>query len=235
LRPESEDGTVLQRLITMRTDGVPRTRVLLVDDHAILRAGVSSLLACEPWIEVVGEAGSGEEALRLLEEHPADVVVMDLEMPGMGGLEATRRMAALDPAPGILILTQHGEDRCAISVLEAGASGYLNKRRAPTALIDAIRTVASGEVFLEARGTRLLLRQYRDGGTPDPLGTLSERERDVLMLTARGFSSGEIGRQLFISPKTVDTYRGRLMDKVGLGHRSELVQFALQSGLLRAE
>ena len=235
MRPESEDGSVLQRLIAMAADCVPCTRVLLVDDHAILRAGVSSLLACEPWIEVVGEAGSGEEALRVLEEHPADVVVMDLEMPGMGGLEATRRIVARNQPPAVLILTLHGEDGYALPVLEAGASGYLTKRRSSTELVEAIRTVASGEVYLEARGTRLLLRKYRDGGTPDPLETLSERERDVLMLTARGFSSGEIGRQLFISPKTVDTYRSRLMDKVGLAHRSELVQFALQTGLLRAE
>lgn len=213
-------------------------QVLLVDDHAVLRAGLRALLEAEPGIAVVGEAGTGEEGVRRAGELRPDVVVMDLSMPGLGGLEATRQIAALDQGTRVLVLTMHGEEEHLLPVLEAGGSGYVNKRSADEELIEAIRTVARGDVFLYPSAAKLLLRglkQKREPGEEDPLDRLTEREREVLSFTVEGFSSTEIGKKLFISPKTVDTYRARIMEKLGLHHRSELVRFALRKGLLRAE
>lgn len=213
-----------------------RTRILIADDHALFRAGLRALLETEDSVEVVGEAGSGEEAVtRALELRP-DLVIMDLSMPGMNGLEATRRITALDIGVVILVLTVHAEEEYLVPVVEAGASGYLTKTSADRDLLEAIRTVARGEVFLPAQATALLLKQVRDAGDTNngpSLTELSPREREVLALTAEGFSSSEIGKKLFISPKTVDTYRARIMEKLQLNHRSELVRFALKVGLLR--
>lgn len=213
-------------------------RILLVDDHAVLRAGLRALLEAEPDFTVVGEAGTGEDALAKARELHPDVVVMDLSMPGMGGLEATRRLTQELPHTRVLVLTMHGEEEHLLPVLEAGGSGYVTKSGADEDLIHAIRTVARGDVFLYPSAAALLLRGYRtraERGSADPLHRLTEREREVLVLTAEGFSSSEIGRKLNISPKTVDTYRSRIMEKLGLHHRSELVRFALQRGLLKAE
>jgi two-component system response regulator NreC len=212
-------------------------RILLVDDHAILRAGLRALLDAETDMRVVGEAGSGEEAIDLLPHVKPDIVVMDISMPGMGGVEATRRiMEAADP-PYVLILTMHGEEEHLLSVLEAGGAGFVRKTSADEDLTKAIRTVAADQVFLYPAAAKLLLNGYRvqqEKSGDDPLEPLSERERQVLAMTAEGFSSTEIGQKLFISPKTVDTYRSRIMDKLELHHRSELVRFALRTGLLSA-
>ena len=213
-------------------------RILLVDDHAVLRAGLRALLEAEAGLEVVGEAGTGEEGLAMAERLRPDVVVMDLSMPGIGGLEATRRIAATSQGTRVLVLTMHGEEEHLLPVLEAGGSGYVNKRSADEELIEAIRTVARGEVFLYPSAAKLLLQNFRgkaERGADTPLQKLTERELEVLGFTAEGFSSAEIGKKLFISPKTVDTYRSRIMEKLGLHHRSELVRFALQQGLLRAD
>lgn len=218
------------------TDGV--IRILLVDDHAVLRAGLRALLEAEPGLEVVGEAGTGEEGVADAQRLTPHVVVMDLSMPGVGGLEATRRIAALQQDTRVLVLTMHGEEEHLLPVLEAGGSGYVSKRSADEELIEAIRTVARGEVFLYPNAAKLLLQGFRgktERGEEDPLRKLTERELEVLGYTAEGFSSAEIGKKLFISPKTVDTYRSRIMEKLGLHHRSELVRFALQQGLLKAE
>jgi DNA-binding NarL/FixJ family response regulator len=213
-------------------------RILLVDDHAVLRAGLRALLEAEG-MEVVGEAGTGEEAIALAERIRPDVVVMDLSMPGIGGLEATRRIAGMGQGTRVLVLTMHGEEEHLLPVLEAGGSGYVHKRSADEELIEAIRTVARGDVFLYPNAAKLLLQGFRGKGErgeeEDPLDKLTEREREVLSQTAEGYSSAEIGRKLFISPKTVDTYRSRIMEKLGLHHRSELVRFALQQGLLKAD
>ena len=216
-----------------------RIRVLLVDDHAVLRAGLRALLEAEDDISVVGEAATGEDAVALAAELRPEVVVMDLTMPGIGGLEAVRRITALGLGTRILALTIHREEECLLSVLQAGGSGYVTKDNPDAELLDAIRTVARGHVFLYPSATRLLLRGLRQAGgfgaTEDPVHLLSGREREVLILTAEGYSSSEIGDRLQISPKTVDTYRSRIMEKLGLHHRSELVHFALQQGLLTAE
>jgi len=213
-------------------------QVLLVDDHAVLRGGLKALLNLEPDLDVAGEAATGEEAVQLATTLRPQVIVMDLAMPGMGGLEATRQITAADPAARVLILTSQAEEEYLLPVLEAGGSGYVHKTNADEDLITAIRTVARGEVFLYPKATKLLLRGFRtaeERGEASPLEELSDREREVLTLTAEGFSSTEIGKQLFLSPKTVDTYRARLMQKLGFHHRSELIRFALQTGLLRKE
>ena len=213
-------------------------RILLVDDHAILRSGLSALLELEADMEVVGEVGTGEEAIERVRALQPQVVVMDLDMPGMGGLEATRQIAELDPGARVLVLTSHAEADYLLPVLEAGGSGYVQKTRADEDLISAIRVVARDEVFLYPSATKLLLKGYRmtgEQGEPNPLQELSEREREVLALTAEGFSSTEVGKKLFLSPKTVDTYRARLMQKLGLRHRSELVRLALKAGVLKAD
>lgn len=213
-------------------------RILLVDDHAVLRSGLRALLEAEPGFLVVGEAGTGEEAVMKVPQVRPDVVVMDLSMPGMGGLEAVRQIAALGTTTRVLVLTMHGEEEHLLPVLEAGGSGYVNKRSADEELIEAIKTVAGGDVFLYPSGAKLLLRglkQKAEPGEDDPVAKLTDREREVLGFTVEGFSSSEIGKKLFISPKTVDTYRARIMEKLNLHHRSELVKFALRRGLLKAD
>ncbi|HEX8695834.1 MAG TPA: response regulator transcription factor [Longimicrobium sp.] len=218
---------------------MPQTiRILLVDDHAVLRAGLRALLEAEPGFLVVGEASTGEEGVMKAGQLRPHVVLMDLSMPGMGGLEAVRQISALGQDIRTLVLTMHGEEEHLLPVLEAGGSGYVNKKSADEELIEAIKTVASGDVFLYPSGAKLLLRglkQKAEPGGEDPLERLTDREREVLAFTVEGFSSSEIGKKLFISPKTVDTYRARIMEKLDLHHRSELVRFALRTGLLKAE
>ncbi|CAN5737373.1 response regulator transcription factor [soil metagenome] len=213
-------------------------RILLADDHAVLRAGLRALLDAEAEIEVVGEAGTGEEAVDRARLLLPDLVVMDLSMPGMGGLEATRQISALEQGTRVLVLTVHAEEEYLLPVLEAGGSGYVRKTSADEDLIEAIHTVARNEVFLYPSAAKLLLQGYKAadaGGEIDPTDPLSDREREVLTFTAEGYSSSEIGKKLFLSPKTVDTYRSRIMQKLRLTHRSELVRFALKTGLLKAE
>jgi len=213
-----------------------KIKVLLVDDHAVLRAGLTALMEAEGDLQVVGEASNGEDAIELARTLRPDVVIMDLSMPGLGGLEATRRISALELGVKILVLTAHAEEEYLFPVLDAGGSGYVTKTRADDDLINAVREVSRGEVFLYAPATKLLLQRYQERNDESEAGQLqqlSQREREVLALTAEGFSSSEIGERLFISPKTVDTYRSRITQKLGLKHRSEVVRFALQTGLLQ--
>ncbi|KPJ79794.1 MAG: histidine kinase [Gemmatimonas sp. SG8_23] len=209
--------------------------ILLVDDHAMFRAGIRALIEGEERMKVVGEASTGDEAVDRVRELKPDIVIMDLAMPGSNGLEATRRISALELNTSVLVLTVHAEEEYLVPVVEAGASGYLTKTSADTDLLEAIRVVARGQVFLPPKAATLLLKRYKDAEGDDSAGLndLSTREQEVLALTAEGFSSREIGQKLFISPKTVDTYRSRIMDKLGLSHRSELVRFALRVGLLK--
>lgn len=213
-----------------------QVRILLVDDHAVLRSGLRALLNLEPGLDVVDEVGSGEEALERVRTLKPDIVLMDLGMPGIGGLEATRQIAAMGTSTRVLVLTSHAEEEYLLPVLEAGGSGYVQKTSADEDLVNAIHTVARDEVFLYPSAAKLLLQGYRhaeEQGEANPLEELSPREREVLSLTAEGYSSAEVGKKLFLSPKTIDTYRARLMQKLGLSHRSELVRFALKAGLLK--
>lgn len=212
-------------------------RVLLVDDHAVLRAGLRALLEAEPGMVVVGEAASGEEGVQRAAELRPDVVLMDLTMPGMGGMEATRRIVAGDSGARVLILTVHAESEYLLPVLQAGGAGYVTKMSADRDLVRALRVVAAGDVFLYPSAARVLTQSLvapADDRAENPVEVLSAREKEVLVLTAEGFSSTEIGEKLGLSHKTVETYRQRMMDKLELHHRSELVRFALKQGLLVA-
>ena len=215
---------------------VESTRILIADDHALFRAGIRALLESEALMEVVGEVSTGDDAVDQAQILKPHVVLMDLSMPGSGGLEATRRIAALNLDTKILVLTAHAEEEYLVPVVDAGASGYLTKTSADTDLIEAVKVVARGQVYLPPKAATLLLKRYKesDEGDDPGLHSLSSREQEVLALTAEGFGSREIGKKLSISPKTVDTYRARIMEKLGLTHRAELVRFALRVGLLSA-
>jgi two-component system response regulator NreC len=209
-------------------------RILVVDDHALVRAGLRVLLDTEPDLRVVGEAATGEEGVRLAAELKPDVVVMDVTMPGCGGLAATRRITAPGGGPRVLVLTMHDPEQFLVPVLEAGGSGYVGKESADRDIAAAVRTVAAGGVYVPPSAARVLVDVCRAPVRTDPAAVLSGRERQVLALTADGFTSTEIGDRLHISAKTVDTYRQRVMEKLELRHRSELVRFALRHGMLAA-
>ena len=212
-------------------------RVLLADDHAVLRAGLRALLEKEPGLVVVGEAASGSEAVALAKTTRPHVVLMDLAMPGKGGIEATRRIVALGIGAKILVLTALPQEAQLSDALEAGASGFMQKVAPVEELSRAIRAVADDRLFLDQDAARLMvLHRYRRAGQVDDekvtAGRLSAREREVLALLALGHSSKEIGLKLSVSPRTVDEYRARLKDRLGLLHRPELVRFALRTGIL---
>lgn len=210
-------------------------KVVISDDHGVLRSGLRALLEAEDDIEVIGEAATGAEAVEQAKRLRPDVIIMDLSMPEASGLDATRRIGAFGLNTKVLVLTVHPEEDSLLPVLDAGATGYLTKSSADRNLVKAIRAVARGEVFLSPHAAKLLLERYKatDPENADPLERLTQRERLVLSLTAAGYSSREIGEQLSISAKTVDTYRGRIGQKLKISHRSELVRFALRNGLLK--
>jgi DNA-binding NarL/FixJ family response regulator len=213
-------------------------RVLLVDDHPLLRKGLHTLLKQQAGIEVVGEAGEGWQAVELATQLNPDVVVMDLALPGLGGLDATREIRRRGLRCAVLVLTAQAEERYLFPVLQAGGSGYVRKDVADEQLVEAIRTVAAGNVFLEPEAQAMLLRGYLQPGSSlenDEFDGLSPRERQVLQLTAEGFSSREIGEKLSLSPKSVETYRTRLMEKLNLAGRPSLVRYALNKGLLKPD
>ncbi|MCW5880807.1 MAG: response regulator transcription factor [Anaerolineae bacterium] len=210
-------------------------RVFLVDDHTVVRSGLRLLLDGQADLMVIGEAPTGAEAVEQANQLHPDVVVMDITLPDFDGVEATRRLRALWPTARILALTMHDEDAYLVAFLEAGGMGYVGKSAADRDLVNAIRTVARGEVFLQPSGVQAIVREHRHaGGAQRVVGpdVLSERERQVLELTAKGFTSREIGEQLAVSPRTVETYRERIMGKLDLTHRSELVEYALKFRLL---
>lgn len=221
--------------MTQATPEGDRIRVVLADDHGIVRAGLRALLQAQPDMDVVAEAADGPGAIQAAQEHEPTVVVADLSMPG-GGLEAIRAITALHLKSRVLVLTVHAEERYLLPVLEAGGSGYVRKSSAHTDLLDAIRTVARGEVFLDPAATKTLLRGYlgrvKTGDELDLGEVLSEREREVVKLTAEGYTAQQAADILSLSPKTVETYRHRAMQKLGLANRAELVHYALRAGLL---
>jgi len=211
-------------------------RIVLADDHPVVRMGLRALLNSEPDIQVVGEANNGVEALEQVASLGPDIVVMDISMPEMDGMEATRRIRDSFPETKVLILTVHAQERYLFPVLKAGAAGYVLKSTIDTRLVDAIRTVAEGGVFLYATATRMLLEDYlgqlETSGSQDDYDSLSEREREVLKLCALGHTAAEIAHHLSLSPKTVETYRTRVMQKLNMSTRSDLVKYALARGLL---
>jgi two-component system, NarL family, response regulator NreC len=225
----------------MDAETMTHIRVVLVDDHAIVRTGLRAVLGAAADIEVVGEAAGGHEAVALLERTPADVVVMDISMAEGDGITATRTITHREdgvPAPRILVLTMHAEEAYLEAVLEAGASGYLVKSTADRELVEAVRVVARGDVYVNPAAARVLARgaRRREEHATDRarFERLTERERAVMQLIAEGYTAPEIGEQLTISPKTVDTYKQRINDKLGLTHRADYVKLALKLGLLQA-
>jgi two-component system, NarL family, response regulator NreC len=213
-------------------------RVVLVDDHAIVRTGLKAVLADAPEIDVVGEASGGNEAVALLTGLAADVVVMDLSMSDGDGLTATHAITATGDGTRVLVLTMHAEEAYLEAVLEAGASGYLGKANADRDLVEAVHAVARGEIFVQPSAARVLAQgaRRRDERATERARyeRLTDREREVMRLIAEGYTAPEIGEQLAISPKTVDTYKQRVNDKLGLAHRADYVKLALKLGLLQA-
>ena len=204
--------------------------VLLVDDHAIVRAGLKAVLGVAHDIRVIGEAANGVDGVAMAQRLKPHVVIMDLTMPGGDGVAAIKALAAMPDAPKVLVLTMHTEEEYLMPALKAGASGYLVKSAADRELVDAIRAVIRGEMYVQQNAGRVLARGFV---AKDPAS--EERARNVLVLVARGYSAPEIGERLSISPKTVDTYKQRVNEKLGVTHRAEYVRIAMRLGLLAEE
>ena len=213
-----------------------RIRVVLADDHSVVRLGLRTLLASAADIQVVGEASDGAEALALCRELTPDVVVMDLSMGGMDGATATRALATEGARTRVLVLTMHDEEEYLIPLLDAGAAGYVVKSAVSTELLDAIRTVASGRTFVRPEAARVLADGWSRRAATDEarqrFEQLSDRERTVFVLMAQGYSTSQIGDRINVSAKTVDTYRRRINDKLGLSERADYVRLALRLGVL---
>lgn len=211
-----------------------KIRVLLADDHAVLRAGIRALLDMQPDIEVIGEAGDGRQAVERVRELGPDIILMDIGMPGLDGLAATRQIKENHPRTRILILTQHENKEYVLPALKIGASGYVLKRAEGDELLTAIRAVHAGGTFLDPAVAGVLADDTRrkPGSPADPFDALTEREREVLTLLAQGNTYQHIAETLFISPKTVDFHRTNLMRKLGLSSRADLTKYAVQRGLI---
>jgi DNA-binding NarL/FixJ family response regulator len=210
-------------------------RVVLADDHSLVRGGFRLIVEAEDDIEVIGEAGDGEEAIAVARRLEPDVILMDVQMPKMNGLEATRRITADGMASRILILTTFEQDDYVFTALRAGASGFLLKNAAPEDLVRAIRVVATGEALLAPSVTRRLIAHYAQRAAPlrnDGLDELTERELEVLRLLATGKSNAELAAQLYLGEGTVKTHVSHLLRKLGLRDRVQAVVFAYESGLV---
>lgn len=212
-------------------------RVLLADDHTLLRAGIRGLLERLQGVEVVGEAGDGHEALRLAESLQPDVVLLDVTMPGLNGLEVSGRLAALDASIRVLILSMHTSEEYVLRALRAGCAGYLLKDSAVSELEVAVRAVARGETYLSPAVSKRVVDEYvsRTGGAADPLDALTPRQREILQLAAEGHSSKQIAQRLGLSTRTVEAHRAQLMDRLDLHDVAGLVRFAVRVGLVTPE
>ena len=210
---------------------MPAIRVMLVDDHAVVRMGFKLLLQGAEDIEVVAEAESGEEAIKLYPEIKPDVVVMDISMPGIGGLEAVTRLLAKDPAAKVLILSAHEDSSHPKRLLKAGAVGYLSKRSAAEELIQAIHQVATGKTVLDSTLAQAMAVQQLTG-EQNPVEVLSGREFEVFMLLAKGQSVAHIAEKLFLSPRTVGTHLYNIKQKLNAGNSAEITLIAMRNGLL---
>ena len=205
--------------------------VFIADDHAIVREGLAALLAAQPDIRIAGSAGNGREALAAVLQAKPAVLIMDIAMPEMNGIEAARQIHAALPQAQIVILSMHAGAEHVFQALEAGARGYLLKESAAKEIVDAVRTVQLGRRYLSAKVAEVLADRVGRRTAVSPLESLSARERQILKLVADGLSSVRIAEMLHLSPKTVDTYRSRLMEKLNLSDIASLVKFAIQHGL----
>jgi DNA-binding NarL/FixJ family response regulator len=213
-----------------------KIRVLITDDHAIVRDGICALLALTEDIEAVGEATNGREALDRVKKLAPDVVLMDIAMPLMDGLEATRRIHKESPHTKVIILTQYEDREYVLPVVEAGASGFVSKTAASSELTSAIRSVYRGDSFLSPSIARLLVEDYREmakvGRSQDVSEQLTDREREILKLLAEGHSTRDIARMLVLSPKTVERHKTNLMGKLDIHNRLDLFKYALRKGII---
>jgi two-component system response regulator NreC len=211
-------------------------RILLVDDHAVVRLGLRMLLDHEPDIEIVGEADSASEGLNLVTQLEPDVILMDIGLPDVSGIEATKNVKRVRSQTAVVALTIHEDEEYFFKMLDAGASGYVPKRAAPEELLTAIRTAARGEVYLYPTMAKLLVKDYLgqqvESTNEDPLNGLTPREAEVLALLAEGMTNAEIGEELCISPKTVARHRENIMSKLNLHTRTELVKYAIRKGII---
>jgi DNA-binding NarL/FixJ family response regulator len=208
--------------------------LVLADDHRIVRQGLRALLGTEPDVRLVGEAADGLEALRLVTRLRPDVLVLDLMMPGLGGLEVARRVTRRSPQTRIVILSMYANEAYVVEALRAGAAAYVLKVSGAEELMRAVREAAAGRRFLSPAISEHALERYAEQarGPADPYETLTAREREVLQLTAEGLSSAAAASRLFISPRTVESHRANLMRKLGLHNQRELVRFAAERGIL---
>lgn len=210
-----------------------RCRVVLADDHAVVRAGIKLLIELTERYKVVGEAGTGEAALERVAALRPDLVVMDIRMPDMDGIAATRRITKRNPDMRVLVFTAYDDPESVEAVIEAGAMGCLSKRRARTDLVAALDMLASGRMSFPAHLAGMLTKRRRAAqGQRDVLAALSERERDILFLTAAGYTADEVAARIFLAPKTVANYRSSLKSKLGAGSRADLMRVVVESGQL---
>jgi len=209
-------------------------RVLIADDHAIVRAGLRSVLQGETGLELVGEASGGEEALLLVESLHPDILVLDLSMPDLDGIQVTRRIHSMSPDVRILILTVHEDEALLREAIRAGAAGYILKHAAEAELISAIHTVQTGEIYVHPNLIRSLLVEPEKYSSPSPLPDeiLTPRELDVLKRLVQGYTNRQIAEELKLSVRTVEGYRANMSEKLGLHSRAELVRYAREHGLL---
>lgn len=210
--------------------------VILADDHSVLRTGLKLLLNNEPDMQVVGEAADGEQVLHLLETENAGVLILDLSMPVMGGLECIKEIRSRGINIKILVLTMYENDEYLLEVMQSGAMGYVEKNALDTELFQAVRTVARGQRYLSPQKAQILINTLLTDQRPqtddDPYTLLTYREREVLRLMARGYSMSQVAQLLCISVKTVDTHKTRMMEKLGFTEKAELVEYALRYGML---
>jgi len=211
-------------------------RVLIADDHGIVRAGLRVVLERAPDLTIAGEAADGREAVEWMASHEADVVVMDVAMPGLNGIEAAAQILRRRPACRVVMLSMHSDETYVLRCLRAGACGYVLKESAEGELIDAVRAALAGRSYFSPKVRRLLREEHveelRSAGGDDPFETLTEREREVLQLVAEGNTNKEIAARLFLSVQTVETHRKRVIEKLGLRGTPELVLFAVRRGLV---
>ena len=208
-----------------------RLRILLADDHAVVRQGFKMILSAQPDMEIVGEAGNGREAVELAEELRPDVVVMDVAMPELNGIEATRRLVASTPHTRVVALSMHKDSVYVREILRAGARGYLLKDSVAADLVAAVRAVAAGEGYLSPAVSNAVLDDYRRHVT-NPIDLLTSREREVLQMLAEGKTNKEVATVLHLSVYPVDAHRGRIMEKLNVHSINELVRFAVRNGLI---
>jgi len=209
-----------------------RVRLLIADDHAVVRQGVRQILSDAPEVEIVAEASNGLEALELMRDIELDVVILDLSMPGLSGLETVKKIRQDSPHVPVLVLSVHPEEQYAVRVMRSGAAGYLTKDSAPEELVAAVRSVANGHKYVTSTLAERLAKELERGSERPPHETLSDREFQILLLMAEGLKGQDIAERLTLSVKTVSTYRARLLHKMSMSTNAELIRYALSRGLV---